>query len=50
MNEKKENKFNRWQRLKDLGFNYNFSTVSDKFLKQKLEELKNTKTSRNYIR
>ena len=35
----RENKFTRYQKLRELGFNYNWKTVSDKTLKAKLKEL-----------
>lgn len=38
----RESKFTRYQELRLLGFNYNWKTVSDKTLKAKLKELKET--------
>ena len=35
----RENKFTRYQKLRELGYNYNWKTVSDKTLKDKLKEL-----------
>lgn len=43
MNQKKpkprQNKYHYWRKLKDLGYNYNFKTVSSKTLKLKLQEI-----------
>tara|TARA_R110000822_G_scaffold294972_1_gene417071 strand:- start:724 stop:861 length:138 start_codon:yes stop_codon:yes gene_type:complete len=38
-NNTPQSKYQRWAKLKGLGFNYNFRQVSDKTLKQKLNEL-----------
>jgi len=35
-----QTKFTRYQALRELGYNYNWKTVSDKTLKAKLKELK----------
>ena len=36
----RQTKFTRYQTLRELGYNYNWKTVSDKTLKAKLKELK----------
>ena len=36
----RQTKFTRYQKLRELGYNYNWKTVSDKTLKAKLKELK----------
>jgi len=38
----RQTKFTRYQKLRELGYNYNWKTVSDKTLKAKLKELKIT--------